>query len=213
MDGKVVDTRLLGGWRYVADDVRRHERGLRALPETCACGQGSAHLAGACPCCRARAHALEDGCTDCEAVLASLHEKVAALVDATLRPGQDSDGRLAMEVERSRVEKGETEIVRRRYDRGAWRYDLAVWPMELMAMSRFRRRLFDFVGGRRVLEVGVGTGKNLPLYRRLDPLAARAGPHINRRTVENIQAGLRIEREENLVSDIVKLIVARPLPS
>lgn len=199
----------------------------------------------------------------------------------------------------------ETELVRRRYDRGASRYDLLVWPMEMIAMSRFRRRLFGFVGGPRVLEVGVGTGKNLPLYRSehdadaidfsprmlerarrksvsrnialremdvqdlqypdatfdtvvstcvfcsvpdpirglreirrvlrpngravflehvrpgsrwlgalfdwLDPLASRAGPHINRHTVENIRAaGLQIEREENLLSDIVKLIVARP---
>lgn len=83
--GGVVETGLLGGWRDVADDVRQLERGLRALPETCACGHGSAHLAGACPCCRAHAHALDDGCTDCEAVLASLHDKVGALVDATLR--------------------------------------------------------------------------------------------------------------------------------
>lgn len=203
------------------------------------------------------------------------------------------------------VSARETELVRRRYDRGARRYDLLVWPMEMMAMSRFRGRLFGFVGGQHVLEIGVGTGKNLPLYRpehdvdaidfsprmlerarrkrvppnirlhemdvqdlqypdatfdtvvstcvfcsvpdplrglkeirrvlradgravflehvrpgsrwlgalfdRLDPLVARAGPHINRPTVENIRAaGLQIEREENLVSDIVKLIVARP---
>ncbi len=199
----------------------------------------------------------------------------------------------------------ETELVRRRYDRGARRYDVLVWPMEKMAMNPFRRRLFGLVGGPRVLEVGVGTGKNLPLYRsdhdvdaidfsprmlerarrkrvppnitlremdvqdlqypdatfdtvvstcvfcsvpdpvrglkeirrvlrpngravflehvrpgrrwlaalfdRLDPLVARTGPHINRRTVENIRAaGLQIEREENLISDIVKVIVACP---
>lgn len=172
-------------------------------------------------------------------------------------------------------------------------------------MDRYRRRLMALVTGPRVLEVGVGTGRNLPLYpaslqvdaidfsprmlnrarrwrpsaavhlalmdvealawpaetfdtvvatcvfcsvpdpvqglteiRRvlrpdgravflehvrpgapwlaavfdwLDPLAARAGPHINRRTVENIrQARLMVEREENLVSDVLKLIVARP---
>lgn len=49
------------------------------------------------------------------------------------------------------------------------------------------------------------------LFDRLDPLVSRRGPHINRRTVENIcAAGLRIESEDNLFSDIVKLIVARP---
>jgi ubiquinone/menaquinone biosynthesis C-methylase UbiE len=206
---------------------------------------------------------------------------------------------------KANLAENETEVVRQRYDRGAWRYDLVVWPMELMAMSRFRRRLFSFVNGRRVLEIGVGTGKNLSLYHseqhvdaidfsprmlararrkpvppnvrllemdaqdlqypdrtfdtvvstcvfcsvpdpvrglreirrvlrpdglavflehvrpgnrwlgaifdRLDPLVARTGPHINRRTLANIRAaGLDIQHDENLVSDIVKLVVARP---
>lgn len=197
------------------------------------------------------------------------------------------------------------ELTRRRYDRSAARYDIMTWPMERMAMGRARRRLLSLVQGPRVLEIGAGTGINLPLYPggvqvdaidfsprmlerarrkpvppnvtltlmdvqdlqfpsgsfdtavatcvfcsvpdpvrglaeirrvlrsgaralflehvrpgsqwlgalfdRLDPLVSRAGPHINRRTVENIRAaGLHIEREENLLSDIVKLIVARP---
>ena len=199
----------------------------------------------------------------------------------------------------------ETHLARRRYDRAAPRYDVLTWPMERMAMDRFRRRLLSLVEGPRVLEVGVGTGINLPLYDRsvrvdaidfsprmlerarrkgvppyadlhlmdvqelefsatsfdttvstcvfcsvpnpirglteirrvlrpggralflehvrpgnrwigalfdwLDPLVSRAGPHINRRTVENVRAaGFHIEREENLLSDIVKLVVARP---
>lgn len=199
----------------------------------------------------------------------------------------------------------ETATVRRRYDRGAARYDLLTWPMEIMAMDRFRSRLMAEVRGPRVLEVGVGTGRNLPLYppsvmvdaidfsprmldraqrrprspnvhltlmdvqalqwpaetfdtvlstcvfcsvpdpvrglaeiRRvlrpgghalflehvrpgtpwlaslfdwLDPLVARSGPHINRRTMDNIRAaGLVIEQEDNLVSDILKLVVTRP---
>lgn len=83
--GGIVEPGLLGGWRDVADGVRQLERGLRALPDTCSCSDGSAHLASACSCCRAHAHALDDGCTDCAAVLASLHDKVDALVDATLR--------------------------------------------------------------------------------------------------------------------------------
>ena len=198
----------------------------------------------------------------------------------------------------------DTELVRHRYDRGARLYDVQVWPMELMLMARFRRRLITLASGPRVLEVGVGTGKNLPLYApqveveaidfspgmlaraqrkelapnihlrlmdvqrlafpddtfdtvvstcvfcsvpgpvrglqeirrvlhpsgralflehvrpgtgwlaalfdRLDPIVSRAGPHINRRTIENIRAaGLEIEREENLFSDILKLVVAR----
>ncbi|MGE3843084.1 MAG: class I SAM-dependent methyltransferase [Vicinamibacterales bacterium] len=195
--------------------------------------------------------------------------------------------------------------VRRRYDRGAGRYDVLTWPMERLAMDRYRKRLLARVRGPRVLEVGVGTGRNLPLYdpslevdaidfsprmlararlvrpqaairlalmdaealmwpaatfdtvvstcvfcsvpnplrglaeiRRvlrpdgralflehvrpggpwvgmlfdwLDPLVARAGPHINRRTVENIRlAGLSVLVEVNLVSDVVKIVVASP---
>lgn len=197
------------------------------------------------------------------------------------------------------------EVARRRYDRGATAYDIITWPMERMVMGRSRRRLLSLVQGPRVLEIGAGTGLNLPLYPdgvqvdaidfsprmlerarrkrvppnvtltlmdvqdlqfpsgsfdtavatcvfcsvpdpvrglaeirrvlrpgarslflehvrpgspwlgalfdRLDPLVSRAGPHINRRTVENIRtAGLQVEREENLLGDIVKLIVARP---
>jgi ubiquinone/menaquinone biosynthesis C-methylase UbiE len=46
----------------------------------------------------------------------------------------------------------------------------------------------------------------------LDPLVVRLmGPHINRRTVENVRrAGLKIERVEDMdAGGIVKLIVAR----
>ena len=45
----------------------------------------------------------------------------------------------------------------------------------------------------------------------LDPLVSRSGPHINRRTMDTIRAaGFVIEREDNLMSDILKLVVARP---
>lgn len=195
---------------------------------------------------------------------------------------------------------------RRKYDRASRFYDWETWPMELMGMRRFRRAALALVTGPRVLEVGVGTGVNLPEYpatieidaidlsprmlakaaqrrpirarvhlhemdverlsfadasfdtvlstcvfcsvprpiaglrqmrrvlrpggtavflehvrpggRRLgalfdwlDPLVSRAGPHINRETVANIRAaGFTIDTERNLLSDIVKLVVARP---
>lgn len=200
----------------------------------------------------------------------------------------------------------ETDLVRHRYDRGAARYDWLTWPMEAMAMDRLRRRLIAQVSGPRVLEVGVGTGRNLPLYQHglqieaidfsprmldrarrrasrgvtfrlmdvqaldypsgsfdtvvatcvfcsvpdpvrglseihrvlrpggralflehvrpgapwlaalfdwLDPLVSRAGPHINRTTMDNIRtAGLAIDCEDNVLSDIVKLVSAHPSP-
>ena len=197
----------------------------------------------------------------------------------------------------------ESALVRERYDRTARHYDIMTWPMEVMAMDRYRSRLIAEVEGARVLEVGVGTGRNLSLYpdavqvdaidfsprmleraqrrpprtnvrlalmdvqelawpsetfdtvvstcvfcsvpdalkglqeiRRvlraggralflehvrpgtpwlaalfdwLDPFVSRRGPHINRRTMETIRAaGFVVEREENLMSDVLKLVVA-----
>lgn len=199
----------------------------------------------------------------------------------------------------------ESALVRERYDRTARHYDIMTWPMEVMAMDRHRSRLIAEVEGARVLEVGVGTGRNLSLYpdavqvdaidfsprmleraqrrpprtnvrlalmdvqelawpsetfdtvvstcvfcsvpdalkglqeiRRvlraggralflehvrpgtpwlaalfdwLDPFVSRLGPHINRRTMETIRAaGFVVEREENLMSDVLKLVVAHP---
>lgn len=199
----------------------------------------------------------------------------------------------------------ESALVRDRYDRTARLYDVMTWPMEVMAMDRYRSRLIAEVEGARVLEVGVGTGRNLSLYpdavqvdaidfsprmleraqrrppranvrlalmdvqelawpsetfdtvvstcvfcsvpdalkglqeiRRvlraggralflehvrpgtpwlaalfdwLDPFVSRRGPHINRRTMETIRAaGFVVEREENLMSDVLKLVVAHP---
>ena len=76
---------LLGGWRHVADDVRRLAKGLAALPNACSCGHGSAHLAGTCQCCLDGQRALDNGCTDCEVLLASIRDEMDELVDATLR--------------------------------------------------------------------------------------------------------------------------------
>ena len=58
----------------------------------------------------------------------------------------------------------ETATARRRWDRASAMYNWQVWPMELMGMRRFRRQALDQVTGPRVLEVGVGTGINLPDY-------------------------------------------------
>lgn len=204
------------------------------------------------------------------------------------------------------MDTNETAATRRRWDRMSRFYDWQLWPMELMGMRRFRHQALEHVRGPQVLEVGVGTGVNLPeypaglevdaidlspgmlgraktrasvrarvnlremdvqqlsfpdgtfdstvttcvfcsvpdaaaglaelhrvlkpngravflehvrpggrrlasLFDRLDPLVSRAGPHINRRTVETIRsAGFTVELEQNLWSDILKLVVARP---
>lgn len=52
---------------------------------------------------------------------------------------------------------------KRRYDRIARIYDFMEYPVEVMFFSGWRKELFSFVSGK-VLEVGIGTGKNLLYY-------------------------------------------------
>lgn len=51
-----------------------------------------------------------------------------------------------------------------KYDRLAKRYDLMDFFPESLFFSRFRRSLFSMIKGEKILEVGVGTGKNIPYY-------------------------------------------------
>ncbi|MFQ5875390.1 MAG: class I SAM-dependent methyltransferase, partial [Dehalococcoidia bacterium] len=51
-----------------------------------------------------------------------------------------------------------------RYDRIAPIYDLMEACIERRAFSRWRNKLWSRVRGGKVLEVGVGTGKNMPYY-------------------------------------------------
>jgi ubiquinone/menaquinone biosynthesis C-methylase UbiE len=53
---------------------------------------------------------------------------------------------------------------RARYDRNAWVYDLAEFWIERLLYRRWRRRLWLQVPAGRGLEVGVGTGRNMPHY-------------------------------------------------
>ena len=55
------------------------------------------------------------------------------------------------------------EEIRRKYDSFAPNYDLAVGLLEVLGLRGLRRKLLAQASGR-VLEIGVGTGKNLHLY-------------------------------------------------
>lgn len=56
-----------------------------------------------------------------------------------------------------------TEDIRRRYDRISRVYDLFEKPMEIMALKKWRVEIMKDLKGK-VLEVGVGTGKNIEFY-------------------------------------------------
>ncbi len=66
----------------------------------------------------------------------------------------------------SRLDRGlgETARTQKRYDRQADLFDLFEAPVELVAFKRLRKRLWGEVSGSTVLEVGVGTGKNMPYH-------------------------------------------------
>lgn len=56
-----------------------------------------------------------------------------------------------------------TDKIRKRYDRVSKVYDLLEQPMEVMSLKRWRLEVTKDLKGK-VLEVGVGTGKNIPYY-------------------------------------------------
>ncbi|NOZ60185.1 MAG: class I SAM-dependent methyltransferase [Calditrichaeota bacterium] len=58
----------------------------------------------------------------------------------------------------------QTELTRQKYNRHARFYNLTEIPMELVLFRRWRRRLLENLDGQRILEIGVGTGKNLKYY-------------------------------------------------
>ena len=55
----------------------------------------------------------------------------------------------------------DTRVTQGRYDRQASLFDFMEAPVEFLAFRSLRKRLWSEVGGERLLEVGVGTGKNL----------------------------------------------------
>jgi ubiquinone/menaquinone biosynthesis C-methylase UbiE len=56
--------------------------------------------------------------------------------------------------------------IRKRYNRLAVIYDYMEAPLERFRFASWRNRLPAYITGHRILEVGVGTGKNFPYYPR-----------------------------------------------
>ncbi len=63
----------------------------------------------------------------------------------------------------------ETAVTKARYDRIAPFYDMMEWVTERSAFQAWREDLWSRIPPGRILEVGVGTGKNMPYY----PVGAR----------------------------------------
>ena len=58
-----------------------------------------------------------------------------------------------------------TELVKKRYNRFSYIYDLVEIPMENFVFNKWRADLINPLKGN-ILEIGVGTGKNLPYYHK-----------------------------------------------
>lgn len=59
----------------------------------------------------------------------------------------------------------ETRKEKRKYDIYSAFYNIVEWPMELLMFRRWRKRIISKLEGN-ILEVGVGTGKNLKYYTK-----------------------------------------------
>jgi ubiquinone/menaquinone biosynthesis C-methylase UbiE len=55
------------------------------------------------------------------------------------------------------------EQIKKKYNRFSFWYNIAEWPIEKLWYQRWRKRFLKNIKGK-VLEIGIGTGKNLPFY-------------------------------------------------
>jgi ubiquinone/menaquinone biosynthesis C-methylase UbiE len=69
-----------------------------------------------------------------------------------------------MDTDKERLISSITERIRKRYNRLSPYYDLLESFLENVAFSKWRKRAFEYLEGENILEVGVGTGKNLDFY-------------------------------------------------
>jgi ubiquinone/menaquinone biosynthesis C-methylase UbiE len=91
-----------------------------------------------------------------------------------------------------------SDLTRRRYDRLARFYDFLEAPMERSRFGEWRKKLRDRITGERALEVGVGTGKNLPYYpQNVKVTAIDFSPRMLERARKKASAlGLEVDLRE-----------------
>ena len=90
-----------------------------------------------------------------------------------------------------------TKQTQKRYDRQAGLFDVMEAPIELIVFKPLRKRLWSEVHGGRVLEVGVGTGKNLPYHPEGSrSVAVDLSPRMLRRAASRAR---RLEHDVDLV--------------
>lgn len=58
----------------------------------------------------------------------------------------------------------QTHFTKKRYNTISVIYNLMEWPVEYLFFKKWRKQLWAKVSGPEVLEIGVGTGKNIPFY-------------------------------------------------
>ena len=85
----------------------------------------------------------------------------------------------------------------RRYDRQAALFDLMEVPFEALVFGPLRRRLWSDVRESRVLEIGVGTGKNMPYHSEgTRTVAVDISPQMLRRAASRAR---RLKRDVDLL--------------
>jgi ubiquinone/menaquinone biosynthesis C-methylase UbiE len=93
---------------------------------------------------------------------------------------------------------------KRRYDRISSYYDIMERFPEKLAFSRWRRMIFDSVYGEKILEVGVGTGKNFDFYPLGRPITAIdfSGGMLDKARKKAEKKGIEVDLREMDVQDL-----------